>query len=51
VTPPLPPDPESIDLAHALMARRRRLREAISMICAGVFVTAMVVAFYRILTS
>jgi hypothetical protein len=45
------PGPESIDFASAQIARRRLIRERISMICAGAIVTAMVVTFYRILTS
>ena len=45
------PGPESIDFAFSRMARRRLIRERVSMICAGVLVTAMVVTFYRILAS
>ena len=33
------------------MAKRRLLRERLSMVFAGVFVTVMVMAFYRILVS
>jgi hypothetical protein len=33
------------------MAKRRLLRERISMVLAGLFVTAMVATFYRILVS
>jgi hypothetical protein len=33
------------------MAKRRLLRERISMVFAGLLVTAMVVTFYRILVS
>jgi hypothetical protein len=32
-------------------ARRRQLRERVSVICAGVIVTVMVATFYRILAS
>jgi hypothetical protein len=48
---PQQPDPESIDIDFEEMARRRRIRELISMVCTGIVVTAMVVTFYRILTS
>jgi hypothetical protein len=44
-------DPQSIDAAVLRIARRRQLRERISVICAGVVVTAMVATFYRILAS
>jgi hypothetical protein len=44
-------DPQSIDAAVLRVARRRQLRERISMICAGVVVTGMVAAFYSILAS
>ena len=46
-----PPDPQSIDGAAFVMAKRRLLRERLSMVLAGLFVTAMVVTFYRILAS
>jgi hypothetical protein len=45
------PDPRSIDFVFTQMARRRVIREWVSMIFTGVVVTAMVVTFYRILTS
>jgi hypothetical protein len=51
LTPPEPHDPNSIDYAAAQAARRRLRRERLSMVFAGAFVTAMVVTFYRILTS
>jgi len=44
-------DPRSIDAAVLRMARRRQFRERVSMIFAGVFFTAMVVTFYRILVG
>jgi hypothetical protein len=44
-------DPQSIDAQVLRIARRRQLRERVSMICAGVFVTVMIVTFYRILTG
>jgi len=46
-----PPDPQSIDALAFVMAKRRLLRERLSMVFAGLFVTAMVVTFYRILVS
>jgi hypothetical protein len=46
-----PNDPQSIDFAFQDMAKRRHIREIISMVCAGVIVTVMVVTFYSILTS
>jgi hypothetical protein len=46
-----PPDPQSIDALAFVMAKRRLLRERVSMVFAGVFVTALVVTFYRILVS
>jgi hypothetical protein len=46
-----PPTALSIDGAAFVMAKRRLLRERISMIFAGLLVTAMVVTFYRILVS
>jgi hypothetical protein len=46
-----PPAPQSIDAAAFVMAKRRLLRERISMVFAGLLVTAMVVTFYRILVS
>ena len=46
-----PPDPQSIDALAFVMAKRRLLRERLSMVFAGVFVTVMVMAFYRILVS
>jgi hypothetical protein len=42
-------DPRSIDAAVLRLAKRRQFRERVSMIFAGVFVTAMVATFYRIL--
>jgi hypothetical protein len=42
-------DPNSIDRVVLTLAKRRQLRERVSMIFAGVIVTAMVVTFYRIL--
>jgi len=45
------PPPQSIDFAFTQMARRRLIRERVSMICAGAIVTAMMVTFYRILAS
>jgi hypothetical protein len=45
------PGPESIDINFAEMARRRQIREVISMVCTGIVVIAMVMTFYRILTS
>jgi hypothetical protein len=45
------PGPESIDFAFTEIARRRLIRERVSIICAGAIVTAMVVTFYRILAS
>jgi hypothetical protein len=50
LTPP-PHDPQSIDFAFMNMARRRLWRERVSVILAGVVVIAMVVTFYRILSS
>jgi hypothetical protein len=44
-------DPRSIDAVVVRLAKRRLLRERISMIFAGAIVTAMVVTFYRILVS
>jgi hypothetical protein len=44
-------DPRSIDGQVVMTARRRQLRERISIICAGILVTAMVVTFYSILVS
>jgi hypothetical protein len=44
-------DPQSIDFAFVEMARRRLLRERVSVILAGAVVIAMVVTFYRILSS
>jgi small neutral amino acid transporter SnatA (MarC family) len=44
-------DPRSIDAVVVRMAKRRQLRERISMILAGAIVVAMVVTFYRILVS
>ena len=44
-------DPQSIDAAVLRIARRRVIRERISVICAGVVVTAMVATFYSILVS
>ena len=44
-------DPQSIDAQVLRTARRRQLRERVSMICAGVVVTAMVATFYSILTG
>jgi hypothetical protein len=46
-----PPGPESIDAEAFRIAKRRLLIERISMVFAGVLVTAMVVTFYRILSS
>jgi hypothetical protein len=46
-----PPDPQSIDALAFVMAKRRLLRERVSMVFAGLFVTALVVTFYRILVS
>jgi hypothetical protein len=46
-----PPDPHSIDALAFVMAKRRLLRERLSLVFAGVFVTVMVMAFYRILVS
>ena len=51
LTPPPPHDPQSIDFAFMTMARRRLWRERVSVILAGVVVIAMVVTFYRILSS
>jgi hypothetical protein len=51
LTPPTPHDPNSIDFALMAAARRRQFRERVSVIFAGVLVTAMVVTFYRILVS
>jgi hypothetical protein len=45
------PDPQSLDFAFLKMARRRVIREWISMIFTGVVVTAMVLTFYRILAD
>jgi hypothetical protein len=45
------PDPHSIDFLFLRQARRRAIREWASMIATGVVVTAMVLTFYRILTS
>jgi len=44
-------DPQSIDAAVLRIAKRRVLRERVSMICAGVVVTVMVATFYTILTG
>jgi hypothetical protein len=44
-------DPRSIDAAVVRVARRRQLRERISIIFAGIVVTVMVVTFYSILVS
>jgi hypothetical protein len=46
-----PPDPQSIDTLAFVMAKRRLFRERLSMVFAGLLVTAMVVTFYRILVS
>jgi hypothetical protein len=46
-----PPDPQSIDSAAFRMAKRRLRLERLSMICACAVVTALVVTFYRILSS
>lgn len=46
-----PPDPQSIDALQFVMAKRRLLRERLSMVFAFAAVTAMVVTFYRILVS
>jgi hypothetical protein len=51
ILPPHPHDPQSIDFAFVAMARRRVWRERASIILAGVVVIAMVVTFYRILSS
>jgi hypothetical protein len=44
-------DPNSIDAQVVRVAKRRQLRERISIIFAGIVVTAMVVTFYSILVS
>ena len=44
-------DPNSIDFALMTKVRRRERLERVSVICAGVIVTVMVAAFYRILSS
>ena len=44
-------DPRSIDAAVLKIAKRRQIRERISIIFAGLVVTAMVVTFYKILVS
>jgi hypothetical protein len=46
-----PPDPHSIDALAFVMAKRRLLRERLSMVFAGLLVTGMVMTFYRILVS
>lgn len=46
---PFPPN--SIDGIIMNKAKRRELRERLSMLLAGVVVTVMVVAFYSILTG
>jgi hypothetical protein len=51
LTPPEPPDPNSIDGAIFRMAKRRRLREIVSMLGAAAVVTALVMTFYSILVS
>ena len=51
LTPQPPHDPQSIDFAFIAMARRRFWRERVSVVLAGVVVIAMVVTFYRILSS
>lgn len=45
------PEPSSIDFVHVRMARRRLIRDCLSVIFTGVVVTVMVVTFYRILSS
>jgi hypothetical protein len=44
-------DPRSIDALVLKIARRRQIRERISMVFAGAVFTAMVVMFYRILVT
>jgi hypothetical protein len=44
-------DPRSIDAVVVRLAKRRLLRERVSIIFAGAVVTAMVLTFYRILVS
>ena len=44
-------DPRSIDAVVLRLAKRRVFRERVSILFAGVLVTAMVVTFYRILTG
>ena len=46
-----PPPPESIDALSFEMSKRRKIRERISMVFAGVIFTAMFATFYRILVS
>ena len=49
--PEAPPDPQSIDAAAFVMAKRRLLRERLSMLFASLLVAAMVATFYRILVT
>jgi hypothetical protein len=51
LTPPPPHDPNSIDYALMMAARRRQIRERLSVVCVSVLFTAMVATFYRILTT
>ena len=46
-----PFEPNSIDAIIMNRAKRRELRERLSMLFAGVVVTVMVFAFYSILTG
>jgi len=49
--PSHPHDPQSIDFTFVTMVRCCVWRERVSVIVAGVVVIAMVVTFYRILSS
>lgn len=49
--PVAPPDQQSIDTLAFIKAKRRLVREVISMIVAGAFVIALVATFYKILVS
>jgi hypothetical protein len=49
---PVPPQgPQSIDALAYITARRRLVRDIVSMVLAGAFVVAMVTTFYKILVS
>jgi hypothetical protein len=50
-SPAAPQDPQSIDAAVYTMARRRLVRDVVSMVVACAFVVGLFATFYKILVS